>query len=78
LALRLTGFAPRECVHVGDEPYLDVEAARCLGIEAVWVNRLGRAWPDDLAPPTLTITDLHQLAAWLDMPGGGRPSADDA
>jgi len=78
LALRLTGVGSRECLHVGDEPYLDVEAARCLGIEAIWVNRLGRAWPDDLEPPTLTITDLHQLATWLGIPGGGRQSADDA
>ena len=70
LALRLTGAGPGECLHVGDEPYLDVEAARRLGIEAIWINRLGRTWPDDLAPPRLTITDLHQLAAWLDDPHG--------
>ena len=70
LALRLTGAGPGECLHVGDEPYLDVEAARCIGIEAIWINRLGRTWPDDLAPPRLTITDLHQLAAWLDDPDG--------
>ena len=65
LALELAGCAPGECLHLGDEPYLDVEAARRLGIEAVWVNRSGRTWPDDLEPPTLTITDLHQLADWL-------------
>ncbi len=78
LALRLTGTGPWECLHVGDEPYLNVEAARCLGIEAIWINRLGRTWSDDLAPPTVTITDLHQLAAWLGIPGGGKQSADDA
>jgi len=71
LALALAGCAPGECLHLGDEPYLDVEGARRLGIEAIWVNRSGRIWPTDLEPPTLTITDLHQLADWLD----GRPPA---
>jgi putative hydrolase of the HAD superfamily len=66
LAMGLAGASPSECLHVGDEPYDDVDAARRLGIEAIWVNRLGRTWPDDLEPPTLTITDLHQLTAWLD------------
>jgi putative hydrolase of the HAD superfamily len=71
LALELAGCTPEECLHLGDEPYLDVEGARRLGIEAIWVNRAARVWPADLEPPTLTITDLHQLADWLD----GRPVA---
>jgi putative hydrolase of the HAD superfamily len=66
LALELAGCTTEECLHIGDEPYLDVEAARALGIEAVWVNRQGRPWPADLAPPVLAVTDLHQLADWLD------------
>jgi 2-haloalkanoic acid dehalogenase type II len=66
LALQLAGCHPGECLHIGDEPYLDVEAARALGIEAVWVNRHRRAWPADLTPPVLEVTDLHQLADWLD------------
>ena len=66
LALRLTGTTAAQCLHVGDEPHLDVEAARAMGIAAVWVNRLGRPWPADLNPPAVTITDLHQLAAWLE------------
>ena len=66
LAMGLAGASPSECLHVGDEPFYDVEAARRLGIEAIWVNRLGRTWPEDLEPPILTITDLYQLTAWLD------------
>jgi FMN hydrolase / 5-amino-6-(5-phospho-D-ribitylamino)uracil phosphatase len=65
-ALALAGCTPGQALHVGDEPYLDVQAARCLGMEAVWVNRYDRVWPDDLPPPALTVTDLHQLADWLD------------
>ncbi len=75
LALQLTGCTRNDCLHVGDEPYLDVEAARRLGISAVWINRTGRPWPDDLLPPALTITDLHQLAAWLDAWPAAVPTA---
>lgn len=65
-ALALTGRSPRQCLHVGDDPHLDVEAARNLGIASVWVNRHGRSWPEGLAPPLLTVTDLYQLADWLE------------
>ncbi len=65
LALALAGCTPEHGLHVGDEPYLDVHAARSLGMEAVWVNRYDRPWPEALAPPALTVTDLHQLADWL-------------
>jgi FMN hydrolase / 5-amino-6-(5-phospho-D-ribitylamino)uracil phosphatase len=81
LALALAGCNPGECLHLGDEPYLDVAAARHLGIEAVWVNRCGRVWPADLEPPVLTITDLHQLADWLSRTSApaapGRPGGPD-
>lgn len=67
-ALALGGCTPAQCLHVGDEPYLDVQAAHGLGIPAVWVNRLGRPWPEHLSPPTMTVADLHQLADWLEAP----------
>jgi FMN hydrolase / 5-amino-6-(5-phospho-D-ribitylamino)uracil phosphatase len=65
-ALALAGCTPAECLHVGDEPYLDVAAARNLGIGSVWVNRHGRPWPEELPPPLLTVPDLHRLADWLE------------
>lgn len=64
-ALALAGCSPSECLHAGDEPYLDVQAARDVGIAAVWVNRQGRSWPEELPPPLHSVTDLHQLADWL-------------
>lgn len=64
-ALALTGCSPHQCLHVGDEPHLDVEAARNLGIASIWVNRHGRSWPEGLPPPLLTVTNLYQLADWL-------------
>lgn len=65
-ALGLAGCAAGDGLHVGDEPYLDVAAARALGMEAVWINRAGRPWPDDLEPPTLAFRDLGELADWVE------------
>jgi len=66
LALDWAGVAAQECLHVGDDPYLDVEAARCFGLAAVWVNRTGRAWPAELAPPAIAVRDLRELQRWLE------------
>jgi putative hydrolase of the HAD superfamily len=71
LAMRVAGAVPTETLHLGDDPLRDVEAARRIGIDAVWVNRTGRSWPDELDPPVLAVRDLHELAHWLD----GRPRA---
>ena len=65
-ALEHAGCAPSQCLHLGDDPWMDVEGARAVGMTAVWVNRYGRTWPDELAPPALTVTTLHQFLDWLD------------
>ena len=60
------GCAPREILYVGDEPLLDVSAARSAGLGTVWMNRGGRlAWPSGLAPADLTVTDCAELATRL-------------
>lgn len=64
-ALALTGCAPHECLHLGDDPWLDVEAARSAGLTAGWVNRIGRTWPGELPAPALSIETLDQLVDWL-------------
>lgn len=64
-ALRLAGAAPGEAIHLGDDPLLDVAAAQAVGMRAVWVNRFGRAWPEDLAPPQAEVTDLDGFCHWL-------------
>jgi putative hydrolase of the HAD superfamily len=66
LAMDWAGVGPRETLHVGDDPVRDVEAARRLGIKAVWVNRDNQPWPEDLPPPLMAVDDLHGLARWLD------------
>jgi putative hydrolase of the HAD superfamily len=67
LAMDWAGVGPAETLHVGDDPVRDVEAARRLGIAAVWVNRDNQSWPEHLAPPQLAVDDLHGLARWLDI-----------
>jgi len=64
-AMRYAGVGPERSVHVGDDPYLDVEAARALGMGTVWVNRGGALWPGDLVPPDATVNDFIQLGRWL-------------
>lgn len=66
MAMGLAGAVPAHAVHVGDDPRLDVDAARRLGMATVWVNRDRRQWPADLPPPDLEVADLHRLVRWLD------------
>jgi 2-haloalkanoic acid dehalogenase type II len=60
------GVAPEAAVYVGDSPWADVAGARNAGLRAVWLNRHGVAWPDDIAPPDAQIASLVELAAVLE------------
>jgi putative hydrolase of the HAD superfamily len=51
--------------YVGDDPQLDVAAARAAGLRTVWMNRRALEWPQSLAPADLTVADCTQLAAAL-------------
>jgi FMN hydrolase / 5-amino-6-(5-phospho-D-ribitylamino)uracil phosphatase len=58
-------LAPRELLYVGDEPWLDVDAAHAAGCRGAWMNRRGTPWPHPLAPPDLSVRDCVELAARL-------------
>lgn len=75
-AMAWAGANAAETLHVGDDPVRDVEAAQRIGIAAVWVNRTGLGWPEELPPPVLEVTDLHALVAWLDR-AADRPAAPE-
>ena len=64
-ACEAAGVAPAQALHVGDDPRLDVAAARQLGMQVVWVNRYGRDWPENLLPADGVVEDLFGLEAWL-------------
>lgn len=63
---RRSGLPAGDIVHVGDDPHKDVVAARVAGMEAVWVNRRGAEWPDDIGDRGHEIRDLHGLLPLLE------------
>lgn len=55
------GVDPARAAYVGDSPWADVAGARNAGLRAVWINRHGVDWPDDIDPPEATIASLEEL-----------------
>lgn len=55
------GIAAAAMVHVGDEPYYDIEGAHGAHVSAIWVNRRGREWPESYRPAQVEIRDLRGL-----------------
>ncbi|HEY6642360.1 HAD family hydrolase [Povalibacter sp.] len=62
-----TDLAAAEVMYVGDDPHLDVEGARAVGMSTAWVNRTGAAWPEDIEPATYSVTSLSELVAVLEV-----------
>ena len=56
---------PREVIYVGDDPLLDVEAARAAGLPTAWMNRTNQAWPAAIRPADINVIDCLELAAEL-------------
>jgi FMN hydrolase / 5-amino-6-(5-phospho-D-ribitylamino)uracil phosphatase len=57
--LELPGSA---IAYVGDDPQLDVVAARAAGLHSVWLERRARVWPAALTAPDLVASDCSALA----------------
>jgi len=63
-ALEHAGVAPRQVVHVGDDPTNDVLGASGVGMRTVWYNPERAPWPGGSAPeqmPDQVINSLHEL-----------------
>jgi 2-haloalkanoic acid dehalogenase type II len=56
---------PHEVIYVGDDPLLDVEAARAAGLSTAWMNRMHQVWPVDVSPADINVRDCIELAARL-------------
>ena len=56
---------PRNILYVGDDPFLDVAAARAAGLRTAWMNRGQTPWPPNLEPADLDSRDCAQLADLL-------------
>ncbi|MGH8139161.1 MAG: HAD family hydrolase [Steroidobacteraceae bacterium] len=53
---------PDEVLYVGDDPLLDVEAARASGLRTAWMNRTGLAWPTTVSAADIDVGDCLELA----------------
>ncbi len=56
---------PAQILYVGDDPTLDVEAARAVGMSTAWMNRRGTQWPGGMSEADLVVTDCLELAKAL-------------
>ena len=65
-AIRASGVAAEEILHVGDHPETDVDGARRAGLRTAWVNRNGHAWPEALQAPDAIVATLTELRELLD------------
>ncbi len=52
----------REILYAGDDPRLDVEAARASGLRTAWINRRGAEWPCEVEAPDVMVADCLELA----------------
>jgi putative hydrolase of the HAD superfamily len=59
------GLEAREILYVGDDPFLDVAAARAAGLRTAWMNRSREPWPPNLEPADVNVADCLQLAELL-------------
>jgi len=58
-------LSPAEILYVGDDPILDVNAARAAGLRTAWMNRRSLPWPAALSAPDLTVTECGALVMQL-------------
>ena len=64
-ACRHLNLPPEQILHVGDDPYHDVQGAAQVGLRTVWVNRTQRDWPSGLRADA-EIRTLEELDALLE------------
>ena len=59
------GVAPGRAVFVGDNAEIDVGGARGAGMDAIWINRDGAAYPEGLTAPDHTVAALPEIQGIL-------------
>jgi len=64
-ALDWAETSAEQALHVGDDPALDVDPARRLGLRTAWINRMRRVWPNTLQRPEVELRDLRDLLSCL-------------
>jgi len=59
--LEALGMDPHEVMYVGDDPALDVQGARSVGMRTVWMNRKRSNWPNEIPSADFVVRDCGEL-----------------
>jgi FMN hydrolase / 5-amino-6-(5-phospho-D-ribitylamino)uracil phosphatase len=59
--LEMAGVEAHQVLHIGDDPLADVVGAMQAGMQAVWLNRDARQWPEQYERPARTISTLAEI-----------------
>lgn len=60
-AVRLSGFRPEECLHLGDSLEDDVQGAMSAGVSAVWLDRHARSETKKDVHSIRVISNLNEI-----------------
>jgi FMN hydrolase / 5-amino-6-(5-phospho-D-ribitylamino)uracil phosphatase len=58
---RMAKVSAAQVLHIGDDPLADVVGATRAGMQAVWLNRESRRWPEEHTPPARTVSTLSEI-----------------
>jgi FMN hydrolase / 5-amino-6-(5-phospho-D-ribitylamino)uracil phosphatase len=64
-AAQRLGLQTHEVLHIGDDALMDVVGATDAGMQALWLNREGKAWPLAVKPTMIEITSLAEVCKLL-------------
>lgn len=67
-ACNLAGFAPSECLYVGDRYIEDVVGPTKIGMMSILKIKPGRTYPNDMPESLITIDKLSELLDHLELP----------
>jgi putative hydrolase of the HAD superfamily len=59
------GVKPNDCLHVGDDPIRDIEAAANFGMKTAWMNRTKQMWPSLTKSADISVSNLEELIKLL-------------
>ena len=63
----MAGFAPSECVYIGDRYVEDVEGPNDIGMNAILKIVEGREYPQDMPDTLRTIRTLGELERHIEI-----------
>lgn len=66
-AVNQAGFAPSECLYVGDRYIEDITGPNSIGMHAILKVKPGREYPDDMPETTVKIDQLSELSQYIEI-----------